>query len=238
MRLRLGWRRILASMMLASLATAGWVAALPLVGRFWALVFAFWGHHIGFTGDVTLVPQGWSNYVHFVLPTFGVGAGAAGGMGWWITTAITVSTFATTFLLSDEALPWIYLVRGFCLLQGTAQVYFALEAARFPHDLPTYTVSMLMFSCILIGLVPILYGFTFYLLDFSLTKKIVLTLLTMAHLTIFVPHQYILQMYLIHASVLFMPLLYFVFGPFLDILAFVGFYSWGMSWQPSEPRNI
>jgi hypothetical protein len=40
-----------------------------------------------------------------------------------------------------------------------------------------------------------------------------------------------LHVYLLHGSVLFMPVLYFVFGPFLDILVFIGFYSWGMSWK-------
>jgi len=27
-----------------------------------------------------------------------------------------------------------------------------------------------------------------------------------------------------------MPTLYFIFGPFLDVLIFVSLYSWGMSW--------
>jgi hypothetical protein len=88
-----------------------------------------------------------------------------------------------------------------------------------------------VFSCVLIGLIPVLYGFTFYLLDFTLTQKIFLTLATVAHLVLFVPQQYMLHVYLLHGSVLFMPVLYFVFGPFLDILVFIGFYSWGMSWR-------
>jgi hypothetical protein len=57
----------------------------------------------------------------------------------------------------------------------------------------------------------------------------------MAHLVLFVPQQYMLHVYLLHRSVLFMPVLYFVFGPFLDVLAFIGFYSWGMSWTASDP---
>ena len=113
-----------------------------------------------------------------------------------------------------------------------------MASARFPHDLPGYTVSMLVFSSILIGLLPVLYAFTFYLLNFSLRQKLFLTVATMAHLVVFVPHQYILHAYLLHGSVLFMPVLYFMFGPFLDILAFIGFYSWGMSWEGSEPLEI
>jgi hypothetical protein len=234
-RLRLGPRRIAESMTLALLGTGVWIAVLPAVGRFWGRIFAFWGAHLGLKSEVILVPQGWGSHIHFALPCFGLSAGPASGMTWWITTGITVLAFIASFLLGDEALPWVYLIRSFCFLQATALGYFAVDSARFPHDLPGYTVSMLVFSCILIGLVPVLHGFTFYLLNFSLAQKLFLTLATVGHLILFVPQQYMLQVYLLHGSVLFMPILYFVFGPFLDILAFIGFYSWGMSWKASEP---
>jgi hypothetical protein len=42
-----------------------------------------------------------------------------------------------------------------------------------------------------------------------------------------------LHVYILQKSILFMPLLYFAFGPFLDVLVFVCLYSWGMSWENS-----
>lgn len=237
-RLHIGPRRVAETAGLVTVSVAGWIAALPVVGHFWAAIFAFWGNHLGLNSAVLLAPQGWGSHIQFALPCFGIAAGPASGLAWWITTGVTVLGFAASFLIGQEALPWTYLIRGFCLLQATALVYFALASARFPHDLQGYTVSMLVFSCILIGLIPVLYAFTFYLLNFSIWQKILLTVATMAHLVLFVPHQYILHVYLLHTSVLLMPVLYFVFGPFLDILAFVGFYSWGMSWQTSEPFEI
>jgi hypothetical protein len=237
-RIRLKPARIAESVGLAAVGTAVWIALLPIIGRFWGELFAFWGAHLGLRSAVILVPQGWGSHIHFALPCFGLSAGAASGLAWWITGAVTLLGFAASFLLNDEALPWAYLIRAFCLLQATSLAYFAIASARFPHDLPGYTVSMLVFSCILIGLVPVLYAFTYYLLDFSLAQKASLTFVTMAHLTLFVPHQYLLHVYLLHGSVLFMPLLYFVFGPFLDILAFIGFYSWGMSWHSSDSMEV
>lgn len=236
-RMRLEPRRIAESVLIAGTTTALWILALPEVGRFWAGIFSFWGKHLALANQVTLVPQGWG-HVQFALPCFGVPAGPASGAIWWITSAITALAFLGSFWFGEEALPWSYLIRGFCLLQATALGYFAVASASFPHALPSYTVSMLVFSCILIGLVPILYAFTFYLLNFSLLQKLFLTLVTMLHLLLFVPHQYLLHVYLLHGSVLFMPLLYFVFGPFLDILAFVGFYSWGMSWSAPDALDI
>jgi hypothetical protein len=236
-RLRLTPRRVVESATIALLGTVSWIALLPTVGRFWGHILAFWGARLELKSEVILVPQGWGSHIHFALPCFGLAAGPPSGTAWWITTGVTVLAFIASFLLAEEALPWAYLIRAFCLLQATALVYFALASARFPHDLPGYTVSMLVFSCILIGLVPVLYAFTFYLLNFSLVQKLLLTLATVAHLVLFVPQQYMLHIYLVHASVLFMPVLYFVFGPFLDILAFVGFYSWGMSWKAPEPLD-
>jgi hypothetical protein len=237
-RLHLGPRRIAESALLASGATAAWILALPAVGRFWSHIFAFWGKHLGLKSEVLMAPQGWGNHIHFALPCFSIGAGPASGPVWWITAVVTLLCFVGSFFMAEDALPWTYLLRGFCLLQATALGYFALASPRFPHDLPGYTVSMLVFSCILIGLVPILYAFTFYLLNFTLLQKVLLTVITVAHLVLFVPQQYILHVILLHRSVLFMPLLYFVFGPFLDILAFVGFYSWGMSWSTTGSLDI
>ncbi|MGH9643769.1 MAG: hypothetical protein ACRD3Q_15275 [Terriglobales bacterium] len=234
-RLPLTARRILESATLAAVGSGAWVAALPAVGRLWARIFAFWSARLALRSEVTLVPQDWIRHVPFVLPCFGLPAGPASGTIWWITAGATVGLFAATFFFSEEALPWSYLIRGICLLQATALGYFAVASARFPHDLPSYTISMLLFSCILIGFVPLMYAFTFYLLNFSLWQKILLTVATIAHLVLFVPQQYMLQVYVLHVSVLFMPVLYFVFGPFLDIFAFIGFYAWGMSWRGTEP---
>jgi hypothetical protein len=217
---------------LVAVGTGSWILALPTVGRLWSKIFEFWGARLGFRSDVLLVSQGWGR-IHFALPCFGLAAGSASGAMWWTTAVLTILLFVASFFLGKESLPWTYLIRSLCLLQTTALGYFATASAHFPHDLPGYTVSMLVFSCILIGLVPVLYAFTFYLLDFSLAQKIFLTLATMVHLLIFVPHQYLLHVYLLNHSVLFMPVLYFVFGPFLDILAFIGLYSWGMSWARS-----
>ncbi|MGA9496312.1 MAG: hypothetical protein WBV41_10670, partial [Terriglobales bacterium] len=204
-RLHMGPRRIAESAALALLGSAAWIASLPAIGRFWGRILAFWGAELGLKSAVILVPQGWGRHIHFALPCFGLSSGPATGIAWWITTGVTVLAFGASFLLSEEALPWAYLIRGFCLLQVTALGYFAVASARFPHDLPGYTVSMLVFSCVLIGLIPILYGFTFYLLNFSLAQKLFLTLATVGHLVLFVPQQYMLHVYLLHGSVLFMP---------------------------------
>lgn len=135
-RLHLGPGRIAESVLLAFGATIGWILALPAIGRLWGDIFTFWARHLGMKTEVLMVPQGWGNHIHFSLPCFAVAAGPATGMVWWVTAILTLLCFVGSFFLPEDVLPWMYLLRGFCLLQATALGYLALASARFPHDLP------------------------------------------------------------------------------------------------------
>jgi hypothetical protein len=203
------------------------------VGEFWFRVFRFWHRVLGLEGSVARAPQHWGA-LHFSLPTVLVSAGPPEVLTWWITAAVTVLAFWASYGISEEHLPWVYLLRFLVIVQGTALAYFAVAAAKFPHDLPSYTVGMLYFGTIFITLLPLILGFSYFLFDFSYMQKLALTLGTMAYLVLFLPFQYMLHVWIIHHSVLFMPVLYFVFGPFLDVLVFVSLYSWGMSWKSRE----
>jgi hypothetical protein len=235
---RLPLRRadVFSSLALVLFLTTGWVLLLPLVGRFWAEILGFWTRAMQFQAQVVMVPQQWFRPVHFALPFVSVPAGPPDPWTWWASGTVTLVVVGITFFISREHLPAIYLLRFLAIIQATALVYFAFNAARFPHDLADYTVGMMVFGAILIGLVPAILGFTYYLFDFSLWQKLAVTLMTMAHLVLFVPLQYMLHAWILHASILFMPVLYFAFGPFLDVLVFIAFYSWGMSWESDSSR--
>lgn len=208
-----------------------WVRLLGPLGEFWRRLFLFWAKPLGLDGSIIMVPQHWSSHMQFALPYLSAPAGPITPGVWSITALVTVVALAATYMMGEELLPLVYLVRALVLIQSGALVYFAVFSARFPHDIPSYTVGMLVFGVILIGLVPVILAFTYYVFDFSFRKKLALTLLTMLHLALLIPLQYLLHIWVLHYSILFMPVLYFAFGPFLDILVFVSFYSWGMSWR-------
>jgi hypothetical protein len=227
---------ILHAVLLAAALSIGWAKALPLVGQLWFAIFEYWVRALGMEASVTMMPQHWSNVLQVSLPFVGVEAGTISSLTWILTLFVTVAVFASTYWLSEEHAPWAYIARALVFIQASAQVYFAFASARFPHDIPTYTMGMLSFGVILIGMIPIVLAFTYYLFDFSLWKKFGISALLMGHLTLFFPLQYVLQVYVLHHSILFMPLLYFAFGPFLDVLIFVCFYSWAMSWKSRVPE--
>jgi len=210
--------------------SAAWLLSLRYVGELWFQVFRFWRRILGLEGSVARAPQQWGP-IHFSVPTVLISAGPPDAFTWWTTAAVTLLILWTTFGIPEEHLPFVYLLRSLVIIQGTALVYFLFAAAKFPHDLPSYTVGMLHFGTIFITLLPLILAFSYFLFDFSLLRKVALTLGTMAYLVIFLPFQYMLHVWIIHQSIVFMPILYFVFGPFLDVLIFVSFYSWGMSWR-------
>ena len=230
-RLRIGIKEIFLCAFLVYGLIFSWVKALPYVGVFWGRVFAYWAKRLNLEGNLAMAPQSWGPSIHFSLPFLNMSAGPADAHTWWIAAVVTLAAFAASYFIPEEHIPWMYLLRFLVLIQGTALVYFVFAAARFPHDLPSYTISMLFFGTVLTGMIPLILGFTYFLFDFSLFKKLMLSLACMGYLTLFIPFQYMLQVYILRKSILYMPLLYFTFGPFLDVLIFVSLYSWGMSWK-------
>lgn len=208
-----------------------WIAALPLVTEMWFNIFSYWTRALKIQASLAMVPQHWTKVVSVSLPFVGVQAGPISPFVWMATLLVTLAVFAATYWMSEDQAPWSYMIRALVIIQASALVYFSFASARFPHDIPTYAMGMLSFGVILIGMIPVVLAFTFYLFDFSFWKKLAVSLLIMGHLTLFFPLQYMLHVYILHRSILFMPLLYFAFGPFLDVLIFICLYSWAMSWK-------
>jgi hypothetical protein len=127
-------------------------------------------------------------------------------------------------------IPIIYLLRGILLVPATALLYFDLLPARFPHTPDSYMPGLVTAGIALISTVPLLFGLTYYIFDFGLWKKALLTGLTMAHLALFLPLQVLLQALFLQKAVLFMPVLYIIFGMPVNILIIIALYSWGMTW--------
>jgi hypothetical protein len=230
-RVRMGKLDVAGGLLLMIGMPAIWVASIDQVALVWARIFTFWSKHLPLGTEVFMVPQTWSTWRPFSLPSINALAGAADARLWWMAATVCVLLVLLSLVISEEFMPWIYLLRAVALVQFSAQVYFAFAAARFPHDLATYTVGMEVFGIILIGLVPVMLGLTYYVFDFSFWKKLALTVTTMAYMVLFIPIQYLLHAYVLKFSVLFMPLMYFSLGPFLDVFLLICFYSWGMSWQ-------
>jgi len=225
------------SVTLVVLFSLVWLISLGWMCRFWRYLFAFGTNSLGLNLPIGLSGHQLTTYIHFIIPYPMVEDAAPDPGTWWTTTVIVLLLFGVSFLLPKKQVPLIYLLRLVLCIQASAQVYFAFAAARFPHTADSYMEGLTRYGLFLISFVPILFGLTYYIFDFGLVRKALLTFLTMSHLSLFVPFQVMLQAILLRKSILFMPGLYIVFGLPIDVLMLVCFYSWGMSWRSRTDRR-
>jgi hypothetical protein len=208
-----------------------WMLALPQVCLLWIRMMDYGIHALSLHADLHVTPYRLSSYFQFFIPYPSMDPILPDPQTWRIATGVTIALFAGTFFTPNRFVPVIYLLRGILFIQATAQAYFALIPAEFPHTPNSYLEGLFASGLWLISMIPVLYGFTYFIFQFTLSQKIILTAITMTHLTIFLPLQLLLQALILQKTVLFMPVLYIVFGLPLDVLIIIAFYSWGMTWN-------
>ena len=225
--------------------TAAWIKAIPHVASLWAGMLSFWLDRIWPGTAVSVINRTVAGHWQIPVPYFKVEAGPVDGWTWFAIALGSVVLFALSYKIpTDTHLPYIYLLRAFALIQWSALAYVKLAQRSLPQDATEYCTSMLLFGMIFTGLIPAILGFTFYIVDVSIWKKIALTVITVAHLTLFIPLQYLAHACILRVSLLFLPILYFALGPLIEVILFIAFYSWGMSWSSqhagrwSTPTNF
>jgi len=166
-------------------------------------------------------------------------AGDPSEANWLLTTFATlVVLLASLRITIHRLLPLAYIARACALIQATALAYFFFLPGHFPHDATTALGDALSMAIYFLFLIPWLLGVTYYIFNFSLLRKMGLTALMILYFAFALPMQYLLHALIFHHfSLLFVPLLYLVFGIFIDVMMFVALYSWGMSWETPDRQR-
>jgi YaiO family outer membrane protein len=219
----------------ALLALALFLACLMLLGpvaRAWAVLLETWRGLLDIPGMVRLVRYDFYGLLEFDVPFMSFASGLPSSAQWWWGLLLTLALSFGSYAVPPVVLPLRYVLRLLAFFQAGAQIFFALWPRAFPYDGAGYVHGMLIAQLMLIALVPVVLGFTYYVLDFGVGRKALLTVLTMLHMLVLVPLQYAVHAYVVHhLSLLAMPLVFFVFGLTVNVLVFVSFYSWGVSWH-------
>jgi hypothetical protein len=225
------------SVMLVVLFSVVWLASLGWICRFWRYLFTMGTNLLALHVDIGLSEHQVTSYIHFGIPYPRMDDAAPSPTMWWTTTVAVLVLFGASFLLPKKQIPLIYFLRAVLCVQASALIYFGWATASFPHTTNSYMEGLVSYGLMLISFIPIVFGLTYYIFDFGLIRKTLLTFVTMMHMCLFIPLQALLQAIVLHKSILFMPLLYIVFGLPVDVLMVIAFYSWGMSWRAkSESR--
>lgn len=235
---RWNWRKGLAGVTTSLALFLGWLYALRWIAVFWAKVLAFWTDAMGMGGYATLIHYQLGNVYSFQAPYLAMASAAPDWLmlvGGWV---VSVVLYVGTYFLPHRYLPLVYIARLILIFHLIAQLFFTFVPLSFPYSAAGYIHGLLIAGMALIALVPVMLGFTYSIFDYSWWRKVGLALLIMAHLTILIPVQFAAHAFILHhMSLLFLPVLFFAFGLPIDIMVFIGLYSWGASWKHNLHRE-
>jgi len=230
--------RLVTTLILSLGGLAALLAALPYVGRFWGAVFErardFLGIHAPLGDQLFSLPGG----ITFALPVLAVPTPLPDSLVLSIAGIVCAVVLVGSFALPERFTPLRYLLRFLVVLQGSAILFFAVSRDPFPYRLQDHVFILLTAGLVVMGLVPLVLGFTLHLFDLAFWKKLLLTLAILIHLAVWIPLQAVAHLWLIlHGTALLMPVLFLTGGLLLDVLVFVAFYGWALSWRGEQERR-
>jgi hypothetical protein len=235
--LQLGPGEVVNSVMLMLFAVIAWLTTLPWACRFWSYVLQYGLKVLPLHAAFATSEFKIGKLFHYRLPFLKIDPVLPTSQMWGFTCLVTIVLFVITYRLSQKWTPVVYLLRAMLIIQITALIYFAMIPARFPHTPNSYMEGLITSGIALIFSIPFLFGLTYYIFKFSAIKKICITLAAMGYLVLFLPLQMLLQALVLQKTILFMPLLYIVFGMPLDVLLVIAIYSYGMTWKTVGDRT-
>lgn len=200
----------------------------------WGIFFGFWLDKLGIAGSVTYEDFPY-HLIDGTFPHIEVTAPYPDPQLWWITLAITLAVFLMARRIPEDFVPIRYLMFFAVAIQASALALWHSPNQIFSNGLENHVEMQLALETGFIAFVPWLYSLIYYIFDFSPWKKLGLTLMTILFLIVAVPFQAMAHIFLIvKFSMLFLPILYLMFGMFPIILCCVALYGWAMSWAPAR----
>lgn len=236
--LKLGPGELANSAMLLCFAVIVWLLSLPFVCRFWVHMLKIGLNNLPLRASLGVSGHRLSNFLYFEVPYLRIEPVLPSSQIWISTCIVTLLLLAISYMFSNKWTPITYLLRAVLIIQISALIYFAVVPGHFPHSPDSYMEGLITSGIGLISATPFLFAFTYYIFQISALKKISLTLFAMGYLIVFLPFQMLLQALVLQTTVLFMPILYVVFGMPLDVLLLIAIYSYGMTLPNNPPNNV
>lgn len=215
--------------------TAGALAAIVVfrntITALWAEIISFWCSSIGIDAVVRMRPVYIAGTFSYSIPEMKIASHLPSAEALATSFALVFAAMLIAYVAFRRFLPLAYLIWAIGLIQLTAIGSFYFSPAEFPYSIASHISSSLEVVLMLMAIIPLLLMIAYYPLNFSLAKKLALTFLMMAMVCVFAPHLYACHIVLLTAfSVLYMPVLFTVFGLLPIILMVIAIYGWGMSW--------
>ncbi len=152
------------------------------------------------------------------------------GLSLWVVAGATLLTLLASGLLRGHATPLRYLVRVLCGIQALSVLYFAALPGEFPYPVDRHAHDLASTGFVTMLAVPVLLALGYGVVTVSLVRKLAFTALVLGYFALYVPHQLVLHLLVLHhLGTVFMPLLFMAFGALFNMLVFVALYAWTAS---------
>ena len=159
------------------------------------------------------------------------------------TLSLTALAVLAIYLLSermqDRYYPLATLLRGICVIQTTALVFFEVAPASFPYTISSHVQSQLEIGYLFMLAIPLMLAMGWGVMNVGRFRKLWVPFVFLAYFIVTIPHLGLLHALILdRLSLLFMPVLYFCFGLLLHLMVFIAFYSLLLSLTPIPVQDL
>lgn len=149
------------------------------------------------------------------------------------TSAVVLALYVVSGRWHERLQPLRILVRGLCLVQGSACVFFLFFPAHFPYAIGQHLSNQLDMGGDFLLTLPVMLAVGWGVLHLPWHLRLLGTLLVVGYFALWLPHQVLAHAWVLrHGTALFMPVLQLCLGPLLNGWIFVAWYAWLGSLTP------
>lgn len=214
-----------------------WLASLAPLGEAYIGVYRWSLARLDPTAVVVPVTIRVAGPLEFRLPWVDAPAAPTSDAQSLTLVAACLVALLVSFLLPTRFIPIAYGLRIATALQAGTLAWIEARGAPLPYSVPGYVLDQSLAGLALLGVVPLVLGLTYYVFPFSWGRKCGLTAALMGHMAVLIGLQGLVVVSLLRAgSLAVLPVLFVFLGLLPEVMVFVAFYGWGMSWPWKEER--
>lgn len=220
------------------LVSIAWVLLLPLTGAVWVWILDVVREPLGLAGSTTAIHYVVGDRLAVILPKLDLPSFEPSSSHLIANGTFCLMMVVVSFLLPVKMAPTNYFLRAAAFIQGTAVAFFAIQPWDYPYTAGDYLTGLTGAGMTLIAIVPLILAATHWILDFAWWQKIGVTVVCMGYLFLMIPIKYAMHGVILYwGGLLYMPILFILFGLPVEVFAFIALFSWGMSWERRRNRQ-
>lgn len=204
---------------------------LEFITSLWADIFDFFMQKLNFDGQVLYVKTQLLGK-NILIPYPDLPTSIPSKIAIYLNIVFSLFFLAIVQFIPKKYLPSTYLLRAALFIQLSASLYYIVHPSGNPYELSGYISGMLNVGIYVLIFTPPLLALIYYIFDLPFWQKFIATFLIIGYFLLATPFQYMLHALIISSlGMLFMPVLYLLFGVLLNTLMFVSLFAWVMTWK-------